>query len=538
MTRYSFSAHDHVRISGSNEAPPTEQYPFGSFVDTGFVLYLSCKWSPMPDSSSSMNIQHRDVIIIGAGLSGIDAACHLKMECPSRSFIMFEGRHAIGGTWDFFTYPGIRSDSDMHTFSYSFKPWTYHQSISDAETILQYLNETVEEYDIRQHIQFNTTITRVSWSSETKRWTVSGIRKDTGETIEATCNFLFLCTGYYDYEEGYTPDFPGLEEFEGRFIHPQKWSDDVEYEGKQVIVIGSGATAVTLIPAMAEKAAHITMLQRSPGYIVGQPLRDPFARLVHAVFPSRMAHFLARWKNILRDMLFFRLSRRRPQVVKRFIKKQIRKILGPAYDVDTHFHPRYNPWDERLCSVPDNDLFHAIKDGRCSVVTDHIETFTPTGIRCQSGKELEADLIVSATGLKLKLAGGIEVLVNEEPIDLSTKLNYKGSMLQDVPNAAIIVGYTNASWTLKADLVCSYVCRLLKYMDAHGHSVCVPLLDRDDMKQLPLIDFSSGYIQRSLDKLPKQGDRSPWRLNQNYIQDRKILTHQPVNDGVLRFSER
>ena len=484
-----------------------------------------------------MNKEHFDIIIIGAGLSGIDAACHFKMKCPKKSFTIFEGRSNIGGTWDLFKYPGIRSDSDMHTFSYSFKPWKYHKSISDAETILKYLKETTEEYNVNQHIQFDSFINNISWSSQEKVWRVTGKNKLDNKEIEATCNFIMICTGYYDYNNGYTPEYEGLQNYTGQFIHPQKWTSDIVYENKNVIVIGSGATAVTIIPSLMEKAKHITMLQRSPSYIISQPLFDPFAKYAHKIFPSKIAHSLARWKNILRDMFLYKMSRKNPDSIKKFIKGKIVGVLGNDYDVDTHFNPKYNPWDERLCSVPDNDLFNAIKRGECTVVTDRIETFTKNGILLQSGKELEADLIISATGLNLKLAGGIEVRVDGEVVNLNEKLNYKGSMIQDIPNLIAIIGYTNAAWTLKADLVCIYACRLINYLDDKKFRFCVPRLNDGTINAIPIINFSSGYIQRSMDKLPKQGDKLPWKLNQNYFKDRKILKQQKIEDGILEFKK-
>lgn len=478
-------------------------------------------------------MQHYDIVIIGAGLSGIDAACHFKMHCPNKRFRIFEARNKLGGTWDLFKYPGIRSDSDMHIFSYSFKPWTHSKSISDAKTILAYLNETVQEYGIGQHIQYNSPIDKIAWSSTDKQWKVYG--KTAGKAIEASCNFLMICTGYYDYDKGYTPKFKELAKYKGTFVHPQQWTNAIAYENKEVIVIGSGATAVTLIPALSEKAKHLTMLQRSPSYIFSQPLYDPFAKVVHALFPDKIAHGLARWKNILRDMYLYYMSKQNPAGVRKYVKKRIRKVLGKDYDVETHFNPKYNPWDERLCSVPDNDLFHAIKNGHCTVVTAHIDKFTEEGIQLTTGEILAADLIISATGLQLKLAGGIKVFLDGDEVDLSTKLNYKGTMLQDLPNLAAIVGYTNAAWTLKADLACHYVCRLLAYMDAHNFSYCVPKLSDEKIDTFPIIDFTSGYVQRSLDKLPKQGDRHPWRLNQNYIKDKKILTRDRINDSILHF---
>jgi len=479
-------------------------------------------------------MQDFDIIIIGAGLSGIDAACHFSMNCPKKSYAIFEGRDNIGGTWDLFKYPGIRSDSDMHTFAYGFKPWTYNKTISDASTILEYLQETVEEYNIADKIRFNHYMTEISWSSEDNKWTVTGTDNKTNQAIKVTCNFLMVCTGYYDYENGYTPDFKGLENYKGQFIHPQKWTTDIEYENKEVIVIGSGATAVTIIPSMAEKTKHITMLQRSPSYIMSRPLYDPFAKIVHRFLPKKMAHFLARWKNILMSMYLYTMSKKNPKAISKYIKGEIKKVL-PDFDVETHFNPRYNPWDERLCAVPDNDLFNTIKDGKCTMVTDHIDTFTKDGIMLKSGKELKADLIVSATGLVIKMAGGMKIKVDGQEQDISKLINYKGLMMQNIPNSAFITGYTNASWTLKADLACAYICRLLKYMDKKGFKSCTPQLNDTNQKTEPVIDFSSGYIQRSIDKMPKQGDKFPWKLHQNYIKDMVILKHRKIDDGHLMF---
>lgn len=481
-------------------------------------------------------MQHFDIIIIGAGLSGIDAACHFSMNCPDKSYTIYEGRDNIGGTWDLFKYPGIRSDSDMHTFSYHFKPWTYNKTIADASTILEYLQETVAEYKIEDKINFNHFMTDMSWSSKTKLWTVTGTNQKTNQEIKSTCNFLMLCTGYYDYENGYTPDFKGLNHYKGQFIHPQKWTTDIDYGNKEVIVIGSGATAVTLIPAMAERTKHITMLQRSPSYILSRPLYDPFAKWVNRLLPKKAAHFLARWKNILLNMYVYWMSRRKPKAIRKFVKAEMKKVLGSEYDIETHFNPKYNPWDERLCAVPDNDLFHTIKDGKCSIVTDHIDTFTENGILLQSGKELKADIIISATGLIIKMAGGMTIKVDEQEQNLGELINYKGLMIENIPNMVAISGYTNASWTLKADLVCAYTCRLLKYMDKNGYQSCVPKLDDENIETKPVIDFSSGYIQRALDKLPKQGNQFPWKLHQNYIKDMIILKYKKINDGHLVFN--
>ncbi len=480
-------------------------------------------------------MEHFDIVIIGAGLSGIDAACHFKMKTPKKTFTIFEGRSGIGGTWDLFKYPGIRSDSDMHTFSYRFKPWTHKKTISDAATIMDYLQETVTEYDIEKHIQYNHNIEELSWSSKSQLWTVTGLNKATGKPIQVTCNFLMSCTGYYDYEEGYTPDYTGVENFKGKFVHPQKWTADIEYENKNVVVIGSGATAVTLIPSMAQKAKHITLLQRSPSYILSRPTYDKFAGRVHKYLPAKPAHFLARWKGILQSMYLYDIARKNPKGVKKYIQNEIKKVLGKEYAVDVHFNPKYNPWDERLCAVPDNDLFHTIKEGKCTMVTDHIDSFTENGIRLQSGQELEADLVVSATGLKLKVVGGINVVVDGEKIDTGKVLTYKGVMLQDVPNFATIIGYTNASWTLKADLACSYICRLLKYMDRKKLKSCVPRLLDAKIETVPMIDFSSGYVKRGIDKMPKQGNQFPWKLHQNYVKDLITLRYKKIADDCLVF---
>ena len=481
------------------------------------------------------NNQHFDVIIIGAGLSGIGAACHLKRNCPDKTFAMLEGRSNIGGTWDLFKYPGIRSDSDMHTFSYNFKPWTYDKTISDGATILKYLQETVEEYKLEQHIRYNHWISEVSWDSNENKWTIVGKDKKRNQSIFVTCNFIVSCTGYYDYDEGYTPDFKGLENYKGQFVHPQKWTADIEYENKEVIVIGSGATAITLLPTMAEKTKHVTMLQRSPTYIASVPRHDPVSKFLMRWFPSKMAHALARWKHALMQMFVFRLAKKQPDKIRKYIKGEITKVLGKDYDVETHFNPKYNPWDERICACVDNDLFNAIKEGKCTIVTDHIDAFTEKGILLQSGKELEADLVVSATGLKIKFAGGINIKVDGKSIDASKLINYKGMMLQDVPNLTFITGYNNGSWTLKADLVSEYFCRLLRLMDKKGLSVFTPTLSGEDIITEPAMDLDSGYIKRALHLLPKQGDKYPWKLNQNYIKDMIALRFKSIDDGYLVF---
>lgn len=477
-----------------------------------------------------------DVLVVGAGLSGIAAGYHLQKESPRSTFAILEGRDALGGTWDLFRYPGIRSDSDMHTLGFAFKPWTGAKAIADGPAILAYIQETAREHGIDRRIRFGHRVERASWSSETASWTVEVRRKDTGELVRMTCRFLLMCSGYYSYDEGYTPDFPGTERFGGRIVHPQKWTDDVDYAGRRVVVIGSGATAVTLVPELAKKAKHVTMLQRSPTYILSRPAVDGVARWLDRRLPSSVAYDLTRWKNVVLGMALFKLCRRFPERAKKLMVNEVRKSLGPDFDVDTHFTPRYRPWDQRLCLVPDGDLFEAITDGRADVVTDHVETFTETGLRLRSGKQLEADLVVTATGLELLLLGDVQLTVDGKRIDVGKTMNYRGTMLSDVPNLAIALGYTNASWTLKCDLVCEFVCRLLNHMDREGYRRCVPRLKDRGLTEEPLLDFSSGYVQRSLSRLPKQGSKAPWRLYQNYLLDLVGLRYGAVDDGVLEFS--
>jgi monooxygenase len=481
-------------------------------------------------------LEHLDVLVVGAGLSGVGAGYHLQTACPGKSYAIFEARDRLGGTWDLFRYPGIRSDSDMYTLGYKFRPWTSDKSIADGPNILEYVRETAVENGIDQKIRFEHRVVRAEWSTPEQRWTVTAERTDTGETVRVTASFVLMCSGYYRYDEGYTPDFEGLERFGGRIVHPQFWTDDIDYTGKRVIVIGSGATAVTLVPALAEKAAHVTMLQRSPSYIVSLPAEDPIAKIARRLLPERVAYSIVRWKNVLLTMASFQLSRRRPRLMKALIRKGIERQLPPGYDIDTHFRPRYNPWDQRLCLVPDSDLFEAIGSGRASVVTDTIETFTERGVTLGSGAELEADLVVTATGLNMLVLGGIELSVDGEHVDLSKTMTYKGMMVSGVPNGAFALGYTNASWTLKCDLTCEYVCRLLNYMDAHGYTQCVPQNHDPTITEEPMIDFSSGYILRAIDKFPKQGSRAPWRLYQNYARDIVSLRRDPLEDGALQFS--
>jgi monooxygenase len=482
-----------------------------------------------------MASEHVDVLIVGAGLSGIGASYHLQAKCPTKSYAILEGRESIGGTWDLFRYPGIRSDSDMYTLGYSFRPWTHAKAIADGQTILDYVRDTAREYGIDQKIRFNHRVKRASWSSESATWTVEAERGPERELVRYTCNFLFMCTGYYDYEKGYTPEFAGVERFQGRVVHPQKWTDDIAYEGKRVIVIGSGATAVTLIPELAKSAAHVTMLQRSPTYVVSRPDVDLIADKLRRHLSPEAAYTMTRWKNVLLGMFFYNLSKKRPQRIKRLIVRGVREALGPDYDVETHFTPSYNPWDQRLCLVPNGDLFGAIKSGRATVVTDHIETFTERGIKLRSGAELEADLIVTATGLNLQVLSNLEVSVDGARIDLSKTMTYKGMMYSDVPNLALAVGYTNASWTLKCDLTSEYVCRLLQHLDETGLRQCTAHRD-PSIEPQPWLDFTSGYVQRSLDLFPQQGTKAPWKLHQNYARDLMALRYGVVDDGVMTFT--
>ena len=481
-----------------------------------------------------MTMEHFDVGIVGAGLSGIGAAYHLKSTCPDRTFAIFEGRDAIGGTWDLFRYPGIRSDSDMYTLGYAFKPWTEAKAIADGPSILNYVRETARENDIEKAIRFGHKIKRVGWSTDDTRWTVEA--EVAGEIVRCTCNFLFLCGGYYSYDGGYTPDFPGMADFKGRMVHPQQWPTDLDYAGKSVVVIGSGATAVTLVPEMARAASHVTMLQRSPTYVVSRPAEDKMANTLRKWLPAMLAYNIVRARNVLGGMYFFNLARKKPEQVKAGIIKMVQDELGPDYDVATHFTPTYNPWDQRLCLVPDADMFRQIKAGRASVVTDQIETFTATGIRLKSGQELKADIIVSATGLVLEVWNGIEVSVDGTRIDPGQTLGYKGMMYDGVPNLASTFGYTNASWTLKCDLTCEFVCRVLNHMKKTGQRQVMPVNDTGDVASAPWLDFSSGYVQRAMEKWPKQGTRVPWKLDQNYAKDLMNLRYARLDDGVLRFS--
>jgi monooxygenase len=476
--------------------------------------------------------EHTDVIIIGAGLSGIGAAAHLAMKCPEKRVLLLESRDALGGTWDLFRYPGIRSDSDMYTFGFSFKPWIDDKTLADGASIMQYLREVVADHGIADKIRYGQRVKRASWSSETSRWTLDV--ESAGETKQLSCNFVYSCTGYYDYAGGYDPEFAGRSSFRGTVVHPQKWPEGLDYAGKKVVIIGSGATAVTLVPEMAKTASHVTMLQRSPTYIGAIPSRDRIARVLRERLPTKVAYGLTRAKNVAFGMAFFQMSRRRPAMVKKFFVEEAKKQLAGSHDI-AHFTPSYNPWDQRVCAAPDGDLFAAIRDGSASVVTDHIDRFTETGIRLKSGKELEADIIVTATGLKLLFLGGIELRVDGVPVEASEKLLYKGMMLQDVPNLVQTFGYTNASWTLKADLTAEYVCRLLQHMDATGQRQATPRR-APDVNAVSFFDFSSGYVQRAAKLMPKQGDRRPWRLYMNYALDTIAIALGKIDDGTLELS--
>ena len=485
------------------------------------------------------HMERFDVLIMGAGLSGIDAAHHLQELCPKKSYLILEQRERIGGTWDLFRYPGVRSDSDMFTMGYSFHPWTGAKAISPGNEIREYINTVARDEGIDRQIRFRHQIRRASWSSGEAMWTVEAehtLPDGSREPVTLGCNFLFSCAGYYRYSQGYTPNFPGIENFKGTLIHPQAWPQDLDYAGKRVVIIGSGATAVTLLPAMAKTAGHVTMLQRSPTYIVSRPEQDAVANWLRGKLPAKQVHQLSRWKNMAYAMYAYQLARRNPGLVKAAIQKQVRMFLGPDYDVATHFSPRYNPWEQRLCLVPDGDFFHAIKSGSAGIVTDTIDSFTERGIRLQSGKELDADIVITATGLVLQQAGGIELSVDGRAVDPGAALSYLGLMISGVPNFASVFGYINASWTLKADLICAYVCRLLNFMERRGVRQVMPA-SKGETASSPFVEhFSSGYIQRGLASCPKQGSRHPWRVYQNYLRDLISLGGRRFDNGVLEFS--
>ncbi|CAA0101323.1 FAD-containing monooxygenase EthA [Halioglobus japonicus] len=485
--------------------------------------------------ASSAGTEFVDVLIVGAGLSGIGSARHLQQACPDRSFLLLESRESLGGTWDLFRYPGIRSDSDMYTLGYSFKPWLARKALADGPAILSYLKETAAETGVDQHIRYGHKVLSAAWSSESATWTVSAERTDTGEPVEIACQFLLMCSGYYDYEKGYTPDFSGTEDFTGRIVHAQHWPENLDYRDKKVVVIGSGATAVTLVPELAKETAHTIMLQRSPTYIASVPEEDQTAARLQRFLPGSWVYRITRWKRVLFQIYIYALSRWKPELVKRFLLGQVREALGKDYDVKTHFTPSYNPWDQRLCAVPEGDMFTAIREQRAEVVTDHIERITDAGIKLQSGRELEADIIVLATGLNLKFMGGAQLTVDGEVVDPSELYVYRGMMFGNVPNLAQVFGYTNASWTLKSDLTGDFICRVLNYMKRTGTSVATPRLQAGTVEEEPMMNLSSGYVMRSVGKFPKQGAKLPWRLYQNYILDFLQLRLRPLRDKVLQF---
>lgn len=491
-------------------------------------------------SADPSDIEHLDVLVVGAGLSGIGAGHYLQADCPWATYAIFEARGAIGGTWDLFRYPGVRSDSDMYTLGYSFRPWDQDESIADGQAILDYIRETARVEGIDQHIRFHHRIVAADWSTPDGRWNITAERTDpeTGdtETIHLTCGFLFSCSGYYRYDHGYQPDFPGIDDFAGQVIHPQAWPEDLDYAGKRVVVIGSGATAVTLIPSMSDDTEHITMLQRSPTYIVALPAKNPLVNLIRRVLPTRWSGPIVKWFNALMTQGSYQFSRRFPNLARKGIRALVKLQLPDGYEVDEHFKPKYDPWDQRLCLVPDGDLFKAIRRGDASVVTDHVDHFTETGIRLRSGEELPADIVVTATGLELLFIGGIDVSVDGEDLELPDKLTYKGMMLEDVPNLAIAIGYTNASWTLKCDLTCQYVTRLLNHMHATGLRQCTPENHDASVTAEPLLGLSSGYVQRSQHEFPKQGTRFPWQVKQSYLADYRALKRSDIHDEAMRFS--
>jgi cation diffusion facilitator CzcD-associated flavoprotein CzcO len=481
--------------------------------------------------------EHVDVLIIGAGLSGVGAACHLEDRLPGTSYLLLEARESIGGTWDLFRYPGIRSDSDMFTLGYRFRPWTGEKAIADGSSILEYVRETARERGVDGHVRYGVRVERAEWSTEDATWTVHGSRA--GQPVTFTCGFLWSCAGYFRYDQGFTPPFQGTEDFTaagGRLLHPQHWEDDLDHAGKRVVVIGSGATAVTLVPALAQDAGHVTMLQRSPSYVLSLPGVDTLAARLRTWLPASAAYAVTRWKNILVSTGVYQLSRRRPELMKRLLRRGLVSRLPEGYDVDTHFRPAYDPWDQRLCLVPDGDLFRAIRDGSVDVVTDRIDRFTERGIRLVSGAELEADVVVTATGLDVQLLGGMRLVVDGDEVRLPETMAYRGMMLSGVPNLAYVIGYTNASWTLKADLVSEYVCRLLAHLHTYRLDVVVPQRD-PTVEEAPFMDLTSGYVQRALDLAPKQGSRAPWRLRQNYLRDLVTMRRAPLEDGVLSFGK-
>jgi monooxygenase len=478
---------------------------------------------------------HVDVLIVGAGISGISAAWHVQERCPSKSYAVLEARSDLGGTWDLFRYPGIRSDSDMYTLGFRFRPWKNEKAIADGPAILSYIRETAEMYGIDSHIRYRHKVISADWSTTDARWTLR-IDHD-GDERTMTCAVLLVCSGYYDYEEPFRPDFPGEEDFTGMIIHPQHWPEDLDYQGKNIVVIGSGATSVTLVPSLVDGGAdHVTMLQRSPGYIISQPEKDVVAEGLKRFLPARTAYAATRWKNVAMQTAVYKACRRWPERLRKILMFGVKRQLPEGFDVEKHFGPDYDPWDQRLCLVPNGDLFRSIRKGGTDVVTDHIERFTPTGIKLKSGAELPADIIVTATGLNVLLFGGASISIDGEQVDLSKAMAYKGMMLSGLPNLVYTVGYTNIGWTLKADLVSEFACRLINHMDAEGYDVVVAEHPGDSVEERPFMEFTPGYVLRALDRLPNQGHVKPWRLNQNYLLDVRLIRRGKVDDEGLKFS--
>jgi cation diffusion facilitator CzcD-associated flavoprotein CzcO len=483
-----------------------------------------------------MSVEHFDVLIVGAGISGIGAGYYLRKDCPARRYAILEGRADLGGTWDLFRYPGIRSDSDMYTLGYSFRPWQQDRAIADGPAILSYLRDTARQFGIDRHIRFQHRVRSATWESGPARWTVETEVGERRQFIRYTCSFLYLCCGYYDYEAGHAPAFAGSADFHGRLIHPQHWPANLDCRGQRVVVIGSGATAVTLVPALATAGAHVTMLQRSPSYIVSIPAEDRLARALRRLLPEWAAYRLIRWKNVLLSLYFYQLCRRNPERARAFLRHGLARELPSDFPIDVHFKPHYQPWDQRLCLVPDADLFRAIRAGRAEMVTDEIIKFTPDGILLKSARKLQADIIVTATGLRLLAWGGIQLSVDGTRIEPGQCVTYKGLMLGNVPNCAICIGYINASWTLRAELSCSYVCRVLQHMERHGYTSCLPRCDVHTLRAQPLLGLTAGYIQRALDQIPMQGSKPPWLMHQNYVRDLLSLHFGKIDDGTLVFS--
>lgn len=480
-----------------------------------------------------MSVESYDVIIIGAGLSGIGAACHLTRLCPNKTYAVLEGRDALGGTWDLFRYPGIRSDSDMFTFGYKFKPWEKNNPIAEGEDILNYLKDAAQEYNVLEHIRYQHKVTKANWNSETKQWELT--IDHNGKEKRMNANFMMGCTGYYNYAKGHTPNFEGQDQFKGKIIHPQFWPEDADYNNKKVVVIGSGATAITLVPAMADKTAHITLLQRSPSYVMGLPQKDPMLNLMRRLkLPEKLVYGITRLRNICLSVIIYLLCQIMPKKMTKFIQWLQKRELPEGFDLK-HFTPSYNPWDERLCVTPDNVFFHTIRDGKASIVTDHIAQFTKTGIALKSGEHLDADIIVTATGLEMQMLGNMAVYLDGELFDTQNKMGYRGILFEDLPNASATFGYTNASWTLKSDMTTEYVCKIINYMDKNGLKAVKPVNKEKGITHLPFLDMQSGYVQRAIDKLPKQGHKMPWRVYQNYFLDYFVIKTAKMNDGVLEF---